>query len=259
MNRRDFIKTSTLSALYYYFIASGLARAQAQRPLYESTQKQRDFIEKSKANEYLCEHRDLFFKNAEDIRNGKLAGSPLEDMLKIMNEERILPEPVDITQWSLEYSMGKDEIINAFALRGLEIIDGRPPLVPTQEGLIVLRESGLLEYADKCFERYFDTKRKEELRIKRQSGKLFADLDVSKSIALDLLNQYRPKTDFGEYLLQQEENSGIDAADNVRPILGAAIIYLDNRLFEEIPQRYKLVKHPVYTKLVSEPKLEAMK
>jgi len=256
MKRRSFLKKSgevTLGS----FIVNSLAHA-SKKPIYEPTQKQIDFIEKSKTYDYLWGHRDLFFKNAENIRNGKLAGSPLEDMLKIMNEEGILPQPADIRQWSLEYNMNEDEIVNAYGLHGLQIIDGKPERYPNQKGLVVLRDTGLLDHINENWKLWFDEERKEKLRIERQQfGITFMEPGDSRFIGYQLAIEYADKTTtFRKYITEQEKKTGVIPLRRAISIIRLGIVYADSRLFEEIPQEYKLVKHPIYTKLLEKAELD---
>lgn len=216
-------------------------------PYYELTQKQIDFIKENNINIYLRKYSDLFFKNAEDIRKGKVAGSPLEDMLKIMDEEKIFPDTWDMVQLTKKYRGEEKEIRRIFALYGLQIIDGIPRYIPTRKELKALEETGLRDRIDMYWDRFFSNEIKEKLRIKRQSGKFhYGEIDGP---LLFLLIDAEYNKALGKYLFKHKE-----VENTFEAISELVVAYTDTKLFEEIPQKYKLIKYPKYLELKLEPK-----
>ena len=204
-------------------------------PFYALTKKQLDFIEKSGTNDYIRKNSSMLFENAANVMTGSLTGYPLQDMLKIMDEKGMLPKQADADQLSLKYGITKDEIMNAFGIYGLEVIDGKPEFSPTPNGLAVLKKTGIKDFIDKSWEHLFTEEKKEELRKERQSGK-------KPSLLRLVLRAMNYSGGENGNTLKNYLNSE-DKKYNSAAVLGTTASYIDNKLFEEIPQKYKLARH----------------
>lgn len=212
-------------------------------PLYELTEEQEKFCNENNIGRYLEKYRDLFFKSAEDIRKGKLTGTPLGDMLKIINEEGVVSSQWDIFELSQKYNINENEIQSAFAISGLAIIDGKPLYVPIQKGLMMLHETGLLDIIDKYWEKIATPELREEIRVRRQpDGPLYNHAVITllrgRSRLFTLRNLY------GILSLLESTSECKDAG--LKEAIGTINAYIYARLFDEMPQQYKLVRHPRY-------------